>query len=263
MKTNINIYADEWCNMVFEGKNKEYGAFAIRTESSKQQVKALFIAILLAVSVAAFPLLSKKILPAVFSTHTEKVIFISIATPKTETPKVNIVLPKPLPRPMIRFTTPLITANPSPEDEMQTQQELNSSVAVIGFKNMDGDINSNDIPDEDLASLRQEIEDTDTPRPIADKMPHLPNLTDYLNENIHYPEIAMQMQITGKVIVQFVVGKKGEISNIKVLRGIGGGCDEEAVRVVREMPRWNPGIRNSKFVPVIFTLPITFQLTEQ
>lgn len=60
MNTSIDIYAEEWCNMVFDGKNKEYGAFAIRSDASKQQVKALFIAVSMAVSIAALPLLSKK-----------------------------------------------------------------------------------------------------------------------------------------------------------------------------------------------------------
>lgn len=164
---------------------------------------------------------------------------------------------------MIRFTAPVISTNVSPEEEMKPQHELINTPGVIGTKDMIGDINSKEIPEEDLATLKKVTEDDNKPHVAVDKQPQLPNLKDYLDKNLHYPALAREMEISGKVIVQFVVGKQGEISNIKVLRGIGGGCDEEAVRVIKEMPKWSPGILHGKFVPVIFTLPITFKLTEQ
>lgn len=86
------------------------------------------------------------------------------------------------------------------------------------------------------------------------------SLRNYLRENIHYPKMAQGANIQGKVYVSFTVEKDGSISNIKILKGIGGGCDEEAVRLVKNMPDWIPGKQRHKAVSVKFTLPIKFTL---
>ena len=82
----------------------------------------------------------------------------------------------------------------------------------------------------------------------------------YLAENVHYPEQAKKEQIQGRVFITFVVEKDGSISSAKVLRGIGGGCDEEALRVVNAMPKWTPGKMRGEVVRVNYNLPITFKL---
>jgi len=85
-------------------------------------------------------------------------------------------------------------------------------------------------------------------------------LMEYVVNTIKYPEVARTSGITGTVYVQFVVEKDGSISDAKVVRGIGGGCDEEAVRVVKSMPKWKPGKQRGQPVRVYFTLPIEFKL---
>ena len=82
----------------------------------------------------------------------------------------------------------------------------------------------------------------------------------YLGENIGYPKEAIELGIQGTVYVSFVIEKDGTISNVKVLRGIGGGCDEEAVRVALNMPKWKPGTQKGKPVRVQFNMPIKFVL---
>lgn len=82
----------------------------------------------------------------------------------------------------------------------------------------------------------------------------------YLGENIEYPQIAKESGIQGRVFVTFVVEKDGSVTDVKVLRGIGGGCDEEAVRVVKSMPKWNPGKQRGKPVRVQYNLPVKFTL---
>ena len=82
----------------------------------------------------------------------------------------------------------------------------------------------------------------------------------FLTSNMKYPTMARESGIQGKVYVTFVVEKDGRVTDVKILRGIGGGCDEEAVRVVKAMPRWNPGKQRGKSVRVQFTLPIQFTL---
>jgi len=109
------------------------------------------------------------------------------------------------------------------------------------------------------------------PTPVAEEIftfveeyPEFPGgdkaLREYILNNIKYPEVARTSGITGTVYVQFVVEKDGSISDVKVVRGIGGGCDEEAVRVVKSMPRWKPGKQRGQPVRVYFTLPIEFKL---
>jgi len=99
---------------------------------------------------------------------------------------------------------------------------------------------------------------------VADKMPEFPGGTTalfrYLKKNLIYPSAAKEIGIRGTVYIYFVVERDGSITNVKVLRGIGGGCDEEAVRVVQNMPRWKPGIQHGKTVRVSYNLPVKFVL---
>jgi protein TonB len=82
----------------------------------------------------------------------------------------------------------------------------------------------------------------------------------YLNDNIRYPQMAREAGIQGTVFVTFVVERDGSVTDVRILRGIGGGCDEEAVRVVRNMPRWNPGRQRGQPVRVQFNMPIRYVL---
>lgn len=85
-------------------------------------------------------------------------------------------------------------------------------------------------------------------------------MAEFLGKNIVYPEEAKEKNIQGTVLVSFVVEKNGKITDAKVVRSIGGGCDEEALRVVNAMPKWKPGKQNGKNVRVQFALPIKFKL---
>ena len=85
-------------------------------------------------------------------------------------------------------------------------------------------------------------------------------LFKYLSKNLEYPTMASENGIQGRVIVGFVVGKDGSISDVKVLRGIGGGCDEAAKEVIENMPKWNPGKQRGRPVKVQYTLPVIFKL---
>jgi len=99
---------------------------------------------------------------------------------------------------------------------------------------------------------------------FVEEQPEFPGgeeaLMNYLSSNIHYPEQAKELDIQGTVIIEFVVETNGSVTNVVVKRGIGGGCDEEAVRVVKSMPKWKPGKQRGKPVRVRYTLPVRFQL---
>ncbi|HEY9113596.1 MAG TPA: TonB family protein [Bacteroidales bacterium] len=99
---------------------------------------------------------------------------------------------------------------------------------------------------------------------IVESMPSFPGgeleLMKYLNSNLKYPTMAKEMGISGRVFLTFVVEKDGSVTDIQVLRGIGGGCDEEAIRVVKNMPKWIPGKQRNVPVRVRFNLPVKFTL---
>jgi len=101
---------------------------------------------------------------------------------------------------------------------------------------------------------------------LVEKQPEFPGgeqaLLDYIGSNVHYPKKARKKNIQGTVYISFIVEKDGKVSTVKVLRGIGGGCDEEAVRVVSSMPAWKPGYQRGKPVRVQFNLPIRFILDD-
>jgi protein TonB len=99
---------------------------------------------------------------------------------------------------------------------------------------------------------------------VVESMPGFPGgdaaRIKYLNENIKYPQMARESGIQGRVFVTFVVEKDGSVTDVRVLRGIGGGCDEEAIRVIQNMPKWVPGKQRGKPVRVQFNMPILFKL---
>lgn len=99
---------------------------------------------------------------------------------------------------------------------------------------------------------------------VVETMPEFPGgekeMYKFIIKQLEYPRIAREEGIEGKVFVQFVVNKEGKVTKAKVLRGIGYGCDREALRVVKKMPRWKPGTQQGKRVSVVFTLPFDFKL---
>ena len=99
---------------------------------------------------------------------------------------------------------------------------------------------------------------------IVEEMPSFPGgeakLMEYVAKNIKYPQIARETGIQGRVFVGFVVEPDGSISNVKLLRGIGGGCDEEAMRVIKSLPKWKPGKQRGKAVRVSYQIPVFFKL---
>lgn len=112
----------------------------------------------------------------------------------------------------------------------------------------------------------EEAQDPNEPMTFAEQMPEFPGgkdaLVAFISKNLNYPEQAVEEGIEGVVYVSFVVEKDGKISNTKVLRGIGGGCDEEALRVVQGMPNWTPGKQRGEALRVKYNLPIRYKLAE-
>jgi protein TonB len=123
-------------------------------------------------------------------------------------------------------------------------------------------------------AAQKKLKDSNTPakttQPVekvydqTNEMPEFPgeknDLVKYLIQNTRYPELAMKNGVQGAVIVRFVIDKEGKVKDPKVVKGVGSGCDEEALRVIRSMPDWKPAIHNGKAVSVFFNLPVQFKI---
>ena len=128
------------------------------------------------------------------------------------------------------------------------------------------DMNANEANTTDIAEFNVPKASNDSIFDVVEVMPEFPGgmekFMEYLSGNIKYPEEAKEKNISGKVFIRFVIEKDGSINDVQVLRGIGGGCDEEAVRVVKGMPKWKPGMQKGKPVRVSYNLPLSFKLDE-
>ncbi len=270
MLNRLDLNSSEWCNMVFEGKNKEYGAYNLRNLSGKRHVKSLIIVMLAFVLALVSPSIVKFVMPKSHEANVQATALTDIKVmqkPKEAPKEMEKTPPPPKLKPTIKFVPPVIKPDNQVKDEdlMKTQQELNQSKATISVatvKGTEGGVDIADIPEQTKQAVVQEKEEK--PFLAVEQMPEFPGglgeLGKFLSKKLKYPSTATEMGIEGTVVLTFVVSKTGVISNIKVIRGIGGGCDEEAIRVVRLMPSWKAGRQNGNAVPVQFTLPIKFSI---
>ena len=145
-------------------------------------------------------------------------------------------------------------------EEKKTACKNNEKLEIVGG------VEDDDMVTEGFVVPNQWINDSDESEVymIVEQMPEYPGGEDamyqFLKDNIVYPESAKMDSIQGRVFVYFIVEPDGNISNVKVLRGIGGGCDEEALRVVKAMPKWHSGMQDGKAVAVSYVLPVVFKL---
>ena len=174
-----------------------------------------------------------------------------------------VVIEEPIQAATVKFLEPVAT----PDDEVQeteeyipTQDEL--SVIQAGFETVEGDTAA--VYSGEVIFADPEPEPEPEIFEFVEVMPSFPGgdiaLIEYITENVVYPPFAMDMEIEGRVVIEFVVEPDGSITHVEVARGIGGGCDEEALRVVENMPNWIPGEQNGVRLPVRYAIPINFNI---
>ncbi|MBZ0242672.1 MAG: TonB family protein [Bacteroidales bacterium] len=154
---------------------------------------------------------------------------------------------------------------PPPPKQVTVLQVVEDDVKVDQEIEIDVEVNQETVIEVYVPPVREEevIEEAEI-FTVVESMPEFPGgpgkMMEYIAKNIKYPAMARESGIQGRVFVNFVVEPDGSVSNVKILRGIGGGCDEEAVRVVEDMPKWTPGRQRGKAVRVSFNLPVRFTL---
>lgn len=276
MTKDINLTSQDWIDMIFEGKNKEYGAYQLRRESSKRHLVAFTLIAAIAVLTCTIPNLRKSL---GINDSRDKVGVIemdgSLTLPKPDDVKEPVKPEYVTPPPVelistIKFVTPIIKPDDqvNAANEVISQDQLNEKNLTISVETIKG---TNEQTGVDIATLRENTTISgEKPREVekdwdfVEQQPMYPGgeaeMFEFLSSNIRYPQIAVDNGIEGKVIMQFVVGRDGSIENVQVMRGVDRSLDNEAIRLIKSMPKWIPGKQSGSTVRVRFTLPVTFRI---
>ena len=153
---------------------------------------------------------------------------------------------------------------PKPPQQTTIIQIVEDDMEIDDDIDIDVEADESTEVEEYVAPVEEEEEEEAQIFTVVESMPSFPGgpkaRIRYLAENIKYPQMARESGIQGRVFVTFVVETDGSVTDVKIMRGIGGGCDEEALRVIKNMPKWNPGKQRGKPVRVQFNMPILFKL---
>lgn len=245
--------------LLFENRNKNYGAYALRKEYQTNVSKALLISLGFFCMLAIWGIWSsnhKMEIPLVFDSN-DPGILISIkemdVTPPVEKPKEPVAPPKENPAPRSESGTLVVKDNSNPDpvrtNDQQTISKNPNPTGIVDSTYHEPVIHVVKPPAEPPALVK-----------VPDQMPTFENLNKKIKDNLRYPQIAVEAGTQGTVYLSFIVETDGSVSNIEVLKPIGDGCEQEAVRVVKLLQPWQPGIKDGKAVRVPCTLPIRFVL---
>lgn len=267
------IYKPDIIELVFATKNKEYGAYLLRRLYDKHSTIALWTAIAIFTLAVSSPLIYEMLKPKEEVVKMTKTVVDVTKLGDVPSMKENappppqVEAPPPL-KATIQFLPPVIKKDSEVAEEyIPTQNEL--KIIDAGKKTEEG---SADGVDYSLIEVQQKTEVVEEKKEevkqqvytFVEQMPTFPGgddaLLSYLFSNIKYPEIAKRAGVEGRVIATFVVGKNGDVSECAIVKGIGAGCDEEAIRVLKSMPKWKPGKQNGLPVSVRMSVPISFKL---
>ncbi|SEP18065.1 outer membrane transport energization protein TonB [Flavobacterium sp. CF108] len=264
----LDIIKNTWLDIVFEGRNKIYGAYELRKSNNKTTVKALIIGSIIFSFAVAAPLIAS-FLPE--SGEDEVDNNVKIATvklpPKKEEVKPNQPPPPPPPPKVdqVKFTKPVVAKAEEVTEDPPKIEDLKDK--KVGNETIKGDPDAVLTVDEPVGTgpVSQVVEEDNSVYNTAgiEVKPDFPGGMDkfykFVGNNYKTPE---EEGLKGKVYVTFVVEKDGSLTDIKVLRDIGYGTGAEAIRVLKKCPKWTPGEQNGKKVRVLYSLPITIQSAE-
>lgn len=277
--TQIDLISNEWSDLLFENRNKEYGAYVLRHQTGNRNLASI-LAILVFVAAIVGLLVIKNEYDRYVAKHTVVVYDQGMETSNLKNKAPEVKRSEPIRREnieevvekikcSIKFVAPVIKKDDEvdPKDEMRTQDEImKSKVSISVFDVLNGS------EDGEVLKAKQMLV-TEPVKPkveeykvfeVVEQMPSFPGgdvaLMQYLSKNIKYPPVAEEMGIQGRVICTFVVERDGSVSDIRIARSVDPSLDKEAIRVVSGMPKWIPGRQNGQMVRVKYTLPVTFRL---
>ena len=289
MAKDVDLSSKEWRDLIFEGKNKDFGAYELRAQSDRRHNRAMIVVVLFILVVLGLTFVIGKIQEAnadlLAENEQEMVALAEMENADEEEPEDTYVpeeKPKEEVLPEEVLNTQQVTEIAIVDDnkvtqEIKSQDEIKEDTRALGSTDFDKGTDDINVVREHKEEIVVE-EKTPPPPPPAPKveenenkvftsveqMPVFPGgdaeLMKYLSSHIQYPAIAAENGVQGRVVVQFVVKKDGSVGEVKVVRGKDPDLDKEAVRVVKTLPKFIPGKMNGQPVNVWFTLPVNFKL---
>lgn len=275
--SKIDLISNEWTDLVFEGRNQAYGAYKLRKGTAKRNVWALII-VGLAAALLYLGLQLQKMAEAnkkVENTQAVELAKLNIEKKEAKVEKKEIIKQEPEKvveqvKSSVKFTAPIIKKDSEVKEEDEIKlDEVQKSDKAVGAFTVEGN-------DEVGGAVLKAKEDIAAPEPpkhvveetkiftVVEQMPMFPGgygaLMGYLRDNIHYPTVAAENGVQGRVVVGFVVERDGSITDVNILRGVDPSLDREAMRVVKSMPKWTPGKQNGSAVRVKYQVPVSFRL---
>ena len=275
MAKDFDLQSPQWLEILFEGKNKRYGAYQLRDDSSNRHIKSLIVVIVLGLAAIFLPdiienmILSKKTVAqdeafaqTEFNTTQEQ--------KKPEQQQEEMVIPqetRELAKSIMVTEAKIVDSEEIREQNLaQANDALKDLDAVIATKTVENGVTdgSGFNPDDYKQVVETTTPEEETVYTWVQVKPSFPGGEEarlkWLKENLEYPQQAVADEIQGLVQVGFVVEKDGSITNVKVVQSAHSTLDREAVRLVKAMPKWIPGKQNGNTVRAYFTQPIRFVL---
>jgi protein TonB len=269
------IYQTGWLDLVFANRNKSYGAYELRQHADERLLRSLLITLFFVGVIVAYTFVPKSVVTDGGLTHipepldTTIVILRPVAPPQSQ-PSAPAARSSNSSSPRVESppsTVPVVVSTPVTDDLSAPHISTPSDAPQIADGQATGGpgIQGGTDPIGGLSPGTGSTENTTIYAPgSVERFPEFPGGMEafgkFLRKNLRYPSQAQEAEVGGRVFVSFVVEKDGRLTDIKIVKGIGFGCDEEAARVLGKSPAWKPGIQNSKAVRVLFTIPLIFQL---
>lgn len=281
MAKDVDLSSKEWRDLVFEGKNKDFGAYEMRKNSDRRHNLAMIAVVIVIVLLFGLGLLVNTVIKSVearpedaneqaMATFAEEVVE---EEPEEEPQRIEEEKPEALPEEIlntVKMAEVKFVADEEVKEDIKSQDEIKETETAVGATNFDQ--GTDDLTKTVREHKDEVIVEEKKPEPpkkeeiftAVEQPPQFPGgeaaLLKYIADHIRYPAAAQENGIQGRVVVQFVVTKDGSIGQVKVVRGKDPDLDKEAKRVVRTLPRFVPGKMNGNNVSVWYTLPINFKL---
>ncbi len=268
---DIDLNSDEWCNLVFKGKNKDYGAYYLRKTSSKRHLKALFIIIAFCILSLFIPLLFDFIqLRKTDDIDLKSVDITSLILLQNTDDNERL---SPFEKPLSEKNEKSELLNTSLDDKPQIAQDYSTEIDQSTDSITAGETLKKDSirsQEEEVAQSKKivkkpdKIMNSDESTSKVDSVPEFPGgkaaLLRYIYQHVKYPQSAINQHIQGQVICTFIVNENGRVSDATLIKGIHPVLDEEVLQVIRFMPTWRPAIKSGKTIKVRCFVPVTFRL---
>ena len=273
MTNDFNLMSQKWLDLVFKDRNKAFGAYEMRESSSDRHLKALIIVTIVGLALIYLPGLIKNAIPEKKDITQVTEVEMTDLDLEREIPEENTIkeieVPPPPPlKATQQFVPPKVVHDDEVNEEQQlvTQDELTDSDAAISVATYEGDEggymdiaelqdNKVVVQEEPAAPVIHDIVEEEASFPGG-----LQEMYKWINNNLFYPPVAEERDIQGTCFLRFVVTEDGSIGKVEVIKSLDVSCDNEAVRIVGKMPKWNPAKINGKPVNAWFNLPVKFTL---